>query len=157
MHWKKLVDPDYLGAYSLEKDGEYRNKVVTIESVKNDNVIGTDGKSKQCVVLSLKGEKPMIANKTNLKRIEKVAGTFDVDKWKGLRIELTVKRVMSYGDEVDAIRVVPTPPQKPELTPSHPKWGAAKKAVHDGQTTVEKIRKTWNLNETNAKLLTDEN
>ena len=157
MHWKKLVNPDYLGAYSLEHDGQYRNKVVTIESVKNDNVIGSNGKSEQCVVIALKGEKPMIANRTNLKTIEKVAATPDTDKWKGLRIELTVKRVKAFGDEVDALRVIPTPPEKPELTPSHPKWSAAKKAVQDGQTTVEKIRNTWKLNEDNAKLLTDEN
>ena len=157
MHWKKLVNPDYLGAYSLEKDGEYRNKVVTIESIYKETVVGPSGKKEECVVAKLKGDKPLVLNMTNLKRIESILGTFNHEKWAGGRIELTVKKVKAYGEITDAIRVVPTPPQKPELTPSHPRWGAAKKAVQDGQTTVEKIRNTWVLNETNAKLLTDDN
>ena len=40
-HWKKLTNPDYLGAYSLE-DG--KDIVLTIERVQVETVTGPEGK-----------------------------------------------------------------------------------------------------------------
>ena len=40
-HWKKLTNPDYLGAYSIE-DG--KDLILTIAYVRQEKVIGTDGK-----------------------------------------------------------------------------------------------------------------
>ena len=42
---------------------------------------------------------------------------------------------------------------KAELTPQHPKWEAAKKAVSEGTTTVADIEKAYTLTTANAELL----
>ena len=40
-HWRKLINPDYLGAYSIDPG---KTMVLTIRTVKNEMVTGTDGK-----------------------------------------------------------------------------------------------------------------
>ena len=55
-------------------------------------------------------------------------------------------------DDGQKATVVPAK-SKPELTPSHPKWEAAKKAVSEGTTTVADIEKAYLLTTANAELL----
>ena len=40
-HWKKLHNPDYLGAYSLDPG---KDKILTIKDVRNEIITGADGK-----------------------------------------------------------------------------------------------------------------
>lgn len=101
-HWKKLENPDYIGAYAFEPGEE---KTVTIRSVSRDMVIGADGKKEECTVVFFCEEKPMILNVTNAKMITKHAGTPYIEKWPGVRITLCVERVKAFGDVVDAVRV----------------------------------------------------
>lgn len=153
MHWKKLVNPSYIGAYSLEENGEYKNKVVTITKLEKLPVQGADGKVEDCVVASLKDEKPFILNKTNLKTIEAVAGTPDVDKWAGLRIELTVKRVRAFNETTDVLRIVPKAPALPVLDEKHPSFEAIKKVVKDGTYTIGAVKKKYAMSAETEKLL----
>lgn len=44
-------------------------------------------------------------------------------------------------------------PTKEELTPSHPKWDGAKKAVGEGDISIADIEKKYILSDENAKLL----
>ena len=68
-HWKKLTNPDYLGAYALE-DG--KDMIVTIKVVRPEMITGQNGQKEECVVAHFDGDvKPMILNKTNMKAIEK--------------------------------------------------------------------------------------
>jgi hypothetical protein len=49
---------------------------------------------------------------------------------------------------------VPQPPKvKADMNPQHPKWEGAKKAIAEGSTTVEDIRKVFTLSDTNAELI----
>lgn len=115
-HWKKLTNPDYLGAYSLAGENGYTEKVVMIERVQQDTVIGNDGKKEVCMVAHLAGEKPMILNATNCKAIAKVAGSSFVEDWAGTRITLYVQQgVRAFGDVVDALRVRPKAPAPPAV------------------------------------------
>ena len=144
MHWKKLVNPDYLGAYSLEQDGKFTNKIVTIESVSVQQVPDAKGDKSDCVVAILKGEKPLILNKTNLKAIEKVMQTPDVNQWQNKQIELTVQRVRAFGEAVDALRVVPkapAPPQLPVLQIGTPEFEKVKAALSSGYTLAQVSKK----------------
>jgi hypothetical protein len=65
---------------------------------------------------------------------------------------------LNIDEDDDAQRAtvapVPTPKAKSELTPSHPKWEAAKKAVSEGTTTVADIEKAYTLTAANVALLT---
>ncbi len=58
-------------------------------------------------------------------------------------------------DDAQKATVAPAaqPKAKAELTPSHPKWEAAKKAVSEGTTTVADIEKAYLLTDVNAQLL----
>jgi hypothetical protein len=146
MHWKKLVNPDYLGAYSLEQNGTYQNLIVTIESVQVQKVLGTGGAAEDCVVATLVGQKPMILNRTNLKTIERVMKTPDVQQWAGKQIELTVASVKAFGDTVDALRVVPKAPTLPELTREHKHFAAICDALATGKTTLDRLKTKYTFN-----------
>ncbi len=111
-HWKKLTNPDYLGAYSLASGDGYREIVAKITYVKQEKVVGPDGKQEMCMVAHLAdGLKPMILNRTNCKAIEKVCGSPFIDDWAGVMISVYVAKVKAFGDVVDALRIRPTKPK----------------------------------------------
>ena len=47
----------------------------------------------------------MVLNSTNLKAIEKVAGSPFVEKWAGVRIQIGAEKVAAFGTVTDALRV----------------------------------------------------
>ena len=106
-HWKKLTNPKYLGAYAFRPGEE---KIVTIESVALEELIGAEGRTDQCIVAHLAGEKPLVLNKTNCKAIARLLGTPYIEEWAGHRITLAVQRVKAFGEEVEAVRVKPRLP-----------------------------------------------
>lgn len=102
-HWKKLENPDYIGAYAFQPDEE---KVVTIKMVRREMITGSDGKKEECTVVHfVENEKPLILNSTNGKMISKMAGTPYIEQWTGVRIALVVREVKAFGDTVPAVRV----------------------------------------------------
>ena len=102
-HWKKLTNPDYLGAYALE-DG--KDVILTISYVREEKVTGSDGKKDDCVVCHFSERvKPMILNSTNMKTITKLFGTPYIEDWSGRRIQIGIDKVKAFGDVVDALRV----------------------------------------------------
>ena len=112
-HWKKLTNPDYLGAYALEPGQEM---ILTIKSVSNETVTGTDGKRETCSVMRFaENVKPMILNATNSKTITKLLKTPYIEKWAGRKIQIYVESVKAFGEVVDALRIRPFLPVEKEL------------------------------------------
>lgn len=108
-HWKKLTNPNYLGAYSLD-NGE--DIVLTIKNVSREMVTGVGGRQEECTVCHfVEDVKPMILNKTNCKTIEKLLGTPYIQQWSGHTIQIGSEKVSYQGDKVDALRVRPFLPQ----------------------------------------------
>lgn len=104
-HWKKLTNPNYIGAHDLQPGQEVK---ITIKSVAKEMVKGSDGKDEQCVVAQLLGTstgKPMILNKTNMKIIAKVLDTPYIEEWAGKSVIIYGAKVKAFGDMVDALRV----------------------------------------------------
>jgi hypothetical protein len=102
-HWKKLENPDYLGAYSLP-DG--KDLSVKIEKVVREMITGTGGKKEECTVLYLKGQKPMILNRTNAKMIQQIYNTPYIEEWVGKIITLTIAKIKAFGeDNVECLRI----------------------------------------------------
>lgn len=103
-HWKKLTNPDYLGAYALESGQDI---VLTIGYVREEKVTGPDGKKDDCVVahFSERNVKPMILNATNMKTITKLFGTPYIEDWAGKKIQIGVEKVKAFGDVVEALRI----------------------------------------------------
>ncbi len=125
-HWKLLTDQNYIGSYSLQPGEE---KIVEIVSVGKELVKGSDGSEKSCTVAKLKGEKPFILNRTNCKTLTKVFKTPYIENWKGKKIIVYAESVKAFGETVDALRIRPTEPQKPELNPASAKWIGAIQAL----------------------------
>ena len=102
-HWKKLINPDYLGAYSLDPG---KDMVLTIKVVRKEMVTGADGKKEECIVCYWQeDQKPMILNVTNCKMIAKLLKTPYIEKWAGHRIQIGAEMVSAFGEKVEALRV----------------------------------------------------
>lgn len=102
-HWKKLTNPDYLGAYSLEPGQDI---VLTIDRVQVETVTGPDGKKEECMVCHWKEQaKPMILNTTNAKMIQKLLRSPYIEDWSGHAVQIGVEMVKAFGEVVDALRV----------------------------------------------------
>ena len=85
-HWKRLINPDYLGAYSLDPG---QDMVLTIKQVRREMITGTGGKQEECTVCHWQeNQKPMILNRTNCKTISKVCGSPYIEQWAGHRIQI---------------------------------------------------------------------
>jgi hypothetical protein len=115
-HWKKLHNPDYIGAYAFQPGEE---KVLTIASVTQEDVKNKDGKSDTVMTVRFKEKdvKPLICNVTNAKAIEKVAGSGYIEDWTGVPIQLYVTEVSAFG--VNS-RCGPRPPETPQTIPPRP-------------------------------------
>lgn len=86
-HWKKLTNPDFLGAYEIMSLG--RDLILTIKSISNEMITGADGKKEECVIARfIENVKPMILNKTNMKTIDKNLeyGPF-IENWAGKKFK----------------------------------------------------------------------
>lgn len=149
-HWKKLTNPDYIGAYDFKK-GEIRK--VKIIKVAQEKVTGSDGKKADCIVAQLENSKPLVLCKTNCKYITKILGTPLIEEWSGKSINLKVEQVKAFGEWVDALRVTDKEPEKENFNPSHPRWEAGKTALETGKTTIEAIKKTYIVTPENEALL----
>ena len=107
-HWKKLINPDYIGAYSLEAG---KDLTVTIEKVVREMVTGDGGKKDECTVAYLKGQKPFILNRTNSKTIQKLYNSPYIEDWAGKQITLYATTTRVAGDTVECLRVRSTVPK----------------------------------------------
>jgi DNA-directed RNA polymerase subunit RPC12/RpoP len=135
-HWKKLTNPDYLGAYALEPN---QDLVVTIKSVSNELVTGPDGKQETCSVIRFaENVKPMVLNATNSKTITKLFKTPYIEEWTGRKIQLYVQKgVKAFGEIVDALRIRPFLPVEKELKCAD----CGKKIEGNGKSTADVIAK----------------
>lgn len=106
-HWKKLTNPNYIGAHDLQPG---QKLPVTIESVTNEVVKCFDGKSvkeETCIVARFKGaKKPMIVNKTNCKIISKNFDSPYIEDWVGKTITIYAAKVNAFGELTEALRVL---------------------------------------------------
>lgn len=135
-HWKKLTNPDYLGAYALEPN---QDLIVTIKSVANEVVTGADGKKETCSVMRFaENVKPMVLNATNSKTISKLLKTPYIEEWAGRKIQLYVETgVKAFGDVVDALRVRPFLPVERELICAD----CGKKIEGNGKSSADTLAK----------------
>ena len=102
-HWKKLINPDYLGAYSLDPG---KDMILTIGQVRKEMITGTGGKQEQCTVCHWQEkQKPMILNVTNCKTISKLLKTPYIEQWTGHRIQIYASTTRMGGETVECLRI----------------------------------------------------
>lgn len=149
-HWKKLTNPNYIGSWTLPPG---KDLTVEIVSVSKEMVQGSDGKKDECIVATLKDQKPMILNSTNCKTISALFETPYIEEWKGKSITLYVQQVKAFGEVVDALRVRAGKAPLPELTPNHPKWAGAVEYYRTNQTLTGVLQKMRISRENEALLI----
>lgn len=135
-HWKRLLNPDYIGAYALEPD---QDLLLTIKSIVMEKVTGPDGKKEDCAVAYFKEAdvKPMILNATNMKMIGKLHKSHLVETWVGKKIQLYATPVQAFGQTVDALRIRDFLPQAVELDVTDAI------ALIESSGTLEELRKNF--------------
>lgn len=150
-HWKRLVNPDYIGAYALNPDEDL---TVTIDYVRREEIVGTNGKKEECTVALLKGHKPLILNATNSKSIHKLYGPY-IEDWAGKPITLYASTTKLAGEVVECLRIRPTvaKPTKPKITPDRLKKAIA--SIVAQQYTTEKLRSQFDLTPEQEKEVND--
>lgn len=113
-HWKKLNNPEYIGAYAFQPGEEI---MATISTVGREAVIGPDGRKEECTVVRFREDiKPLILNVTNAKMIQRVLKTPYVEEWAGRAIVMGVETVSAFGERVEAVRVKKKTPASPVAT-----------------------------------------
>lgn len=136
-HWKRLMNPDYIGAYWLP-EGE--DVTVTIDYVVREIITGTGGKKEECTVAHLKGGvKPFILNATNSKTIAKLYGPY-IEDWAGKRITLYASTTKMAGDTVECLRIRPQVAAKVAKPINQERFSKAIAAIKAGTYTAVQLR-----------------
>lgn len=142
-HWKRLINPDYIGAYSLN-EGE--DLTVKIDYVQVEEIVGTGGKKEHCTVAHLVDEKPMILNVTNSKSIAKLYGPY-IEDWQGKRITLFASTTRLAGETVECLRIRPKVAERAPKPITDNRLDAAIKSIIEGTFTTDKLRNAFILTE----------
>lgn len=150
-HWKRLVNPDYIGAYALNPDEDL---TVTIDYVKREEITGSGGKKEECTVAHLVGQKPMILNATNSKTIHKLYGPY-IEEWAGKQITLFASTTRMGGDTVECLRIRPTVTKPARKRIDDVRLTKAIESILAGQFTTEKLRASFDLTEAQEKKVND--
>lgn len=142
-HWKRLINPDYIGAYSLN-EGE--DLTVKIDYVQVEEIVGTGGKKEHCTVAHLVDEKPMILNVTNSKTIAKLYGPY-IEDWQGKRITLFASTTRLAGETVECLRIRPKVAERAAKPITDGRLDNAIKSIIEGTFTTDKLRQSFILTE----------
>ena len=151
-HWKRLTNPNYIGAYSLNP-GE--DLVIKIKSVSKEMVMDSSGKQEECVVAQIVDNKPFILNKTNMKMISKVLGSPFIENWAGKTLTIYAAKVKAFGDTVEALRIREQKPALPELKTESEAWNKAVKYISEGGDFTS-IQKKYTLSQKDKDKLVED-
>ena len=150
-HWKKLVDPRYIGAYALPNGNDL---IVTIEQVRSEEITMMGGKKEVHSIMYLKGQKPMILNATNSKSIHKLYGPY-IEDWAGKQITLYGSTAKLGGELVECLRIRPSIPVKEKQRITGQRLTAALEQIRAGTYTAAKLRANCALTPDQQTLVND--
>lgn len=140
-HWKKLVDPRYIGAYALPNGNDM---TVTIDRVQLENVTMMGGKKEDHTIAHLKGQKPLILNVTNSKSIHKLYGPF-IEDWAGKQVTLFASTTKMSGEIVECLRIRPSVPANEKKGLADSRFQDAIAKIRSGDFTVMALREKFQL------------
>ena len=142
-HWKRLINPDYIGAYALPEGGDL---TVKIDFVQVEEITGTGGKKEVCTVAHLVDQKPMILNVTNSKSIAKLYGPY-IEDWVGQRITLFASTTRLAGETVECLRIRPKVAERVAKPITDVRLENAIKSIKSGEYTTDQLRGAFVLTE----------
>jgi len=140
-NWRKLTNPDYLGAYDFQPGEE---RIVTIKEVKREMVKSDRGSEECTVVHFVEPYKPMIMNVTNCKMLSRVYDTPYIEQWTGKSFKIVVAKIKAFGDVVDALRIKQEK-VLPILSLGTKNFEACKEAIKLGKATIANVKAKFNV------------
>ena len=150
-HWKKLVDPRFIGAYALPNGDDL---TVTIEHVKLETITMMGGKKEDHTIAYFAGQKPMILNVTNSKSIHKLYGAY-IEDWAGKQITLFASTAKMGGEMVECLRIRPSVARKAKEAIKDARLDAAIISIKNGDFTKEKLYLKFSLTAEQEKKLNE--
>lgn len=155
-HWKtKLTDVNFIGTHVLPNEQPIIVKVVNVEWAETAKVMG---QNKACFLAHFaKNEyfnKPMILNKTNLKRLTKLTGTPNYEQWVNVDVTLLQEMDKAIGGGTDwALRISKDKPvlKLPVLIEGSKEWEAVLNAKD--KYTIADFRKKYSISDELANKL----
>jgi hypothetical protein len=150
-HWKKLVDPRYIGAYALPNGNDL---TVTIELVQLETVKMMGGKEEDHSIMYLKGQKPMILNATNSKSIHKLYGPY-IEDWAGKQITLYASTAKLGGELVECLRIRPNIPAREKKSIGGERLTKALEQIKAKTYTLAKLRAQFALTDDQETIIAD--
>ena len=150
-HYRKVFKSDHLGIADLEDFIEEKKGLIyTITHVKQELNVSVAGRKGSYNIAYFKEPiKPLVLNATNSKMVKGFSGGSPfIEDWINVTIELYIDpNVRMKGETVGGVRIQQHQPRatKPKLTPDHLKWEDAKAAVALEGSTIESIRKNWEV------------
>ena len=154
-HWRKLINPKFLGTYSLDEGQEL---VLTIREVKMEITESGRGKKESAICYFKENVKPMFLNVTNSTTLEKLYGTPMIELWEGKQFTVYSANTVIKGVATTGLRirtVLPETIKKEVFNSKSPGWDKACESLSKGTTTVEKIASFYELTEATKKTLTN--
>lgn len=105
-HWRKMQDRNFLGAWSLEKDGKPVDVTLEIAKVEAAMVQSAEKpRGQKCPIVWFKNvKKPLVLNNTNGKTIESFYGEH-VEEWIGKLVTLYATTTSVAGVKTPCVRV----------------------------------------------------
>ena len=144
-HFKKLQNPNYTGSWDLmDKEGNYIEKVVTIEKTLQQSVNNGNGGVEDLPVIHIKGMKPVVLNSTNIKAVARITGSNFIEDWVGKQITLYVQKVKAFGEMHDAIRIK-KPIKKSKPTINDDRFNNALASIKAGEYDKNKFKELYTL------------
>ena len=150
-HWKRLVDPRYIGAYALPNGDDL---IVTIQEVRRETITMMGGKKEDHSIMYIVGQKPMILNATNSKSIHKLYGPY-IEHWAGQQITLFASTAKMGGEMVECLRIRPSVPAKVKPPITGERLTAALAQIKAGAYTVGKLRGNFTLTPDQETIIND--
>ena len=149
-HWKtKIIDVNWIGTHVLP---EGKDIVVEIQHVKWDDQTKVMGQIKPSFVAYFAKnqwfDKPMLLNKTNLKRIAKITGSNEFEAWNDLKINVVLCQEMDKaigGGKDWALRIKAY--DKIFLDAKTPNFEKIKAAIKSGSATIDQLKKKYIVSE----------
>ena len=143
-NFRQIVNPDYLGSYSLDnQQNGYIEKMGTIVRCELKDVVDASGKAKRIVAQTDQG-KPMIIKATNGKVLQSITKSRYFEDWNNVPVIFYVELdVKSPQGRVDALRLKPQTAQttaKPTLVIGTDIYNQAKAAVEAGTFDLAKLQ-----------------
>ncbi len=151
-HWKKLVDPRYIGAYALPNGGD--DLTVTIEIVQREEITMMGGKKEDHSIMYLKNQKPMILNATNSKSIHKLYGPY-IEDWAGKQVTLFASTAKMAGELVECLRIRPSVPKREKKSLNGERLNAALEQIKAGTYTIDKLYAQFSLTDDQQTIVDD--